>query len=342
MVFICQQNIKEGRTKKSLLDMKASKKSMIEFDGEKAVGISRGQSILDASLSAGIPHFHSCGGNARCSTCRVLVLEGIDSLTSPNAKESFLKNQMHFPPNVRLACQTRVVGAAVKVKRIIRDVTDIGLYVGSAAGDSTQELGEEKIMALLFFDIRNFTQIMENHPAFDVIHIIRKLFSSFQSRIEFNKGNIVETTGDGLYAVFDHEKRKGQNAQSAVQAAAAMLEDLETLNETYFIPYFEERIEAGIGIHLGKVVSGTVRVGVADHWFVMGYAVNIASRLQAATKELNNNLIVSSEIYDLMNDPPSMQPKSVVLKGITNPLMVYPIGKPYVQKISNNSPIKKT
>jgi adenylate cyclase len=322
--------------------MKASKKLLIEFVGEKLIEISARQSILEASLSAGIPHFHACGGNARCSTCRVLVLEGVDSLTPPNAKESFLKNQMHFPPNVRLACQTRVVGAAVKVKRIIRDVTDIGLYVGSAAGDSTQELGEEKIMALLFFDIRSFTQIMEKHPAFDVIHIIRKLFSSFQSRIEFNKGNIVETTGDGLYAVFNYEKRKDQNAQSAVHAAYSMLEDLETLNETYFIPYFEERIEAGIGIHLGKVVSGTVRVGAADHWVVMGYPVNIASRLQTATKELDNDLIVSSEIYGLMDGRRSVQPQSVVLKGVTNPLMVYPIGKPYVQKISNNSLIKKT
>jgi adenylate cyclase len=61
----------------------------------------------------------------------------------------------------------------------------------------------------------------------------------------------------------------------------------------------------------------------------MGYAVNIASRLQTATKELNNNLIVSSEIYDLLSDSPVLQPKSIVLKGVTNPLDVYSIGKPY-------------
>src|SRR5882757_4470547 len=152
---------------------------------------------------------------------------------------------MHFPPSVRLACQTHVTGSPVKLKRIIQDVSDIGLYVGSAAGDSTQQLGEEKEMALLFLDIRNFTHIVESHPAFDVIHIIRKLFSSFQSRIENKNGKIVETTGDGLYAVFGFDTRHEQSARSAVQAAYSMLEDLQTLNETYFIPYFEERIEAG-------------------------------------------------------------------------------------------------
>jgi adenylate cyclase len=311
--------------------MSERKKHLVEFVEEKVVAISRKETILDASLAAGIPHFHVCGGNAKCSTCRVLVLEGIDHLTPPNQRESFLKNQMHFPPNVRLACQTHVTGGNVKLRRIIQDVTDIGLYVGSAAGDSTQQLGEERIMALLFFDIRNFTQIVENHLAFDVIHIIRKLFSSFQSTIEYNNGKIVETTGDGLYAVFDHEKVKKRNAQSAVQTAYSMFKDLETLNETYFIPYFEERIEAGIGVHIGKVVSGSVRVVSENHWVVMGYSVNIASRLQTATKELNNNIIVSSEIYDLLNDFPTIQSQSVVLKGVTNPLMVYAIGKPYKQ-----------
>jgi adenylate cyclase len=309
--------------------MKERGKNLVEFAGDGVIAITEEQSILDASLSAGIPHFHACGGNAKCSTCRVLVMEGDDRLTPPNQKEKFLKSQMHFPPNVRLACQTHVIAGPVKLRRIIQDETDIGLYVGSAAGDSTQQLGEEKELTLMFLDIRNFTHIVESHPAFDVIHIIRKLFSSFQSRIENNNGKIVETTGDGMYAVFGNETDKEQSTQAAVQAGYSMLEDLQTLNETYFTPYFEEKIQAGIGIHIGKVVSGTVRVGTADHSVVMGYAVNIASRLQNATKELNNEFIVSSEIYNLLTDRPALQPQSIVVKGITNPLTVYLMGKPY-------------
>ncbi len=316
--------------------MKESEKYLVEFAEEKIVEIRKDQSILDASLSAGIPHFHACGGNAKCSTCRVLIVEGDDRLTPPSQKENFLKNQMHFPPNVRLACQTRVTAGPVKLRRIIQDETDIGLYVGSAAGDSTQQLGEEKELALMFLDIRNFTHIVENHPAFDVIHIIRKLFSSFQARIENNKGKIVETTGDGLYAVFGYETKKEQSAQLAVEAAYSMLEDLETLNETYFTPYFEERIKAGIGIHIGKVVSGTVRVGAEDHSIVMGYAVNIASRLQNATKELNNDFIVSSGIYNLLINSPTVEPQSIFVKGISSPLTVYLMGKPYNQ--TNKAP----
>jgi len=311
--------------------MKENGENLIEFIGERVLAIAEEQSILDASLSAGIPHFHACGGNAKCSTCRVLVVEGIDRLTPPNQKESFLKSLMHFPPNVRLACQTRVTAGPVKLRRIIQDETDIGLYVGSAAGDSTQQLGEERDLALMFLDIRNFTHIVESHPAFDVIHIIRKLFSSFQSRIESNKGKIVETTGDGLYAVFGYETGKQESAQAAVQAAYSMLEDLQILNETYFILHFEERIKAGIGIHTGKVVSGTVRVGTQDHSVVMGYPVNVASRLQNATKELNNEFIVSSDIYNLLIDPPALTSQSIFVKGISDPLTVYLMGNPYQQ-----------
>ena len=311
--------------------MNKNGKYLVEFAEEKVIEVSENQSILDASLLAGISHFHVCGGNAKCSTCRVLIIEGDDHLTPPSQKESFLKNQMHFPPNVRLACQTHVVGSPIKLRRIIQDESDVGLYVGSAAGDSTQQLGEEKEMALLFLDIRNFTHIVENHPAFDVIHIIRKLFSSFQSTIETNKGKIVETAGDGLYAVFGYETTKEQSAQLAVQAGYSMLTDLQKLNETYLIPYFEEKIEIGIGIHVGKVVTGSVRIGAEDHSIVMGYAVNIASRLQAATKELNNDFIVSSEIYSLLINTSTLEPKSIVVKGVSSPLAVYLLGKSYKQ-----------
>jgi len=110
-----------------------------------------------------------------------------------------------------------------------------------------------------------------------------------------------------------------------------MFAELKTLNETYFIPHFEESIQGGIGIHIGKVIAGTVRVGTEDHSVVMGYPVNIASRLQNATKELNNEFIVSSDIYDLLVDPPMQQSQTLVVKGISNPLTVYLIGKAYSQ-----------
>jgi adenylate cyclase len=72
-------------------------------------------------------------------------------------------------------------------------------------------------------------------------------------------------------------------------------------------------------------------VGTQDHSVVMGYPVNVASRLQNATKELNNEFIVSSDIYNLLIDPPALTSQSIFVKGISDPLTVYLMGNPYQQ-----------
>ena len=58
----------------------------IEFVGEKLIEIARDQTILEASLHAGIPHFHACGGKGKCTTCRIMVLEGEENIIMANKK----------------------------------------------------------------------------------------------------------------------------------------------------------------------------------------------------------------------------------------------------------------
>src|SRR5688572_17724033 len=75
------------------------------------------------------------------------------------------------------------------------------MQIGAARWDLwTQETEIEKDMALFFLDIRNFTPLVEKHQALDVIHIVKKLFSTFQNIIRIHHGRIIETSGDGFYA----------------------------------------------------------------------------------------------------------------------------------------------
>lgn len=307
-----------------------TKKYLIEFSKEGCVYASPQQTILEAAIAANVPLFHVCGGNAKCSTCRVLIIRGAEWLTPPNAKEMRLNNQLHFPRNVRLGCQTRITGGPIKLTRIIQDETDIGIYIGSATGASSQQIGEERELVLFFLDIRNFTPLIEKLLPFDTIHIIRKLFLVFQNIIEDNNGKIIETAGDGLYAVFGCESNRSHSAQSAVQAALTILNDLESVNENYFKIHFNELIQVGIGVHIGKVVSGVIRIGNEERMIVMGYPVNIASRLQTATRSMNNSFIVSSAIYELLQDPPLTTPTVITLKGIEEEQTVYLLGKEYL------------
>jgi adenylate cyclase len=303
----------------------------VEFSSEKNITVNEGQSLLHASLAAGIPHFHICGGNARCSTCRVLVLAGKESLTSPNEKENFLKDQMQFPADVRLACQTQVKGNGVRLTRIIRDESDIDLYVGAAAASFTENIGIEKEVVIFFIDIRKFTHFVATHLPFDIIHIMRKLFNCFHVIIERNNGKIIETMGDGLYAVFGLNAGISHSAAAAINAGHEIFKTLEQLNDDYFSKNFDERIDIGIGAHAGMVVTGNIRLGNQKHLLAMGYPVNVASRLQNATKELNNNFIVSSETLKFAGMSLSDYPSRIVhLRGVSEPINVHLLGKPYL------------
>jgi adenylate cyclase len=307
--------------------MKSFKTFWLEFIGDRSVLIREGQSVLHASLAAGIHHYHACGGNGRCSTCRVLVKEGQEYLTPFTEEETLLRRTIPLPDDVRLACQTFVTGSPVKLHRIIRDESDLLLYTEDI--DISNQMGEEKELGAFFLDIRNFTPFMESYLPFDVIHILRRLFMLFRKSIESHNGKIIETAGDGLYAVFGFDSNIENAARNGVAAGLSLLEELERFNEYYLNQQFNYRLNVGIGFHAGKVITGNVGLGVNNNVTVMGLPVIIASRLQAATKEVNNSFIISDEVYQMLENPPSVPTTQISLKGIHEQLHVHLIGKGY-------------
>lgn len=303
----------------------------IEFKDEKIIEINDDQTILEASLKAGIPHYHECGGNAKCSTCRVLILEGEENLTPRNEKELKLKKIVGFGDEIRLACQTKVTGEGVIVKRIIRDETDATIYSHFHKKHSTfQEVGEEKQLGLFFIDIRNFTPFMESNLSFDVIHIISRLFQIFKNAIETHKGKIIETAGDEIYAVFGFKEPFKQAINSAVACGTQILNDLKIFNKTYAESYFHHVFEVGIGIHAGTVIVGNIGLGVSNHFIVMGFPVNIAARIQEATRKVNNSFLISEFVNSLISNPIETPPSTnIELKGVSGTAKVFLMGDSY-------------
>ncbi len=194
----------------------------------------------------------------------------------------------------------------------------------------TQEVEAERAMALFFLDIRNFTPLVEKRQAFDVIHLVRKLFSTFQNIIRIHHGRIIETSGDGFYAAFGFDRDAEYAVNAAITSGHAILKILDNLNARSFEKNLSQRIEVGIGVHVGKVATGNLHLGAKDHVLVLGYPVNVASRLQAATKDLNNNFIVSADAFRLLKNPPSEKEHlTVSLKGVSEPCELYLMGRAY-------------
>jgi adenylate cyclase len=311
----------------------------VKFKGEKVVPVEAGQTVLQASLAAGIPHYHACGGKGQCTTCRILVLEGQEQLTPPTTSERAIRNVKKFPDNVRLACQTYITGEGVEVQRLIRDEADRYIFINGGEENMTRVMGERRKLALFFIDIRNFTPFIEAHLPFDVIHIMRRVFALFRNAISQYGGEIIDTAGDGLYAVFGLNSGIRKAAEAAVLTGLKILQDIRIFNNTYMRPYFNHSFEVGIGVHVGKVIVGNVGIGLSDNLTVMGYPVNVAARLQAATKELNNSFVISEHAFRLLKNPPySAGCAFLNLKGVSNPYEVKLIGKPYAFSQAANPP----
>ena len=194
----------------------------------------------------------------------------------------------------------------------------------SAPPDKEQEL------AILFLDIRNFTSLMESQPGQSVIQIVRRLFTAFNLIVKKFEGRVVEIAGDSLYAVFGLQTELNESVNNAYQAAKVMFQTLNLFNEAYAEPYYSSPLEIGVGLHAGKVFVGEFGLDNAPQLSVMGLPVNIAARLQAKTKELDNDLIISEDAYQLLADDQAIvRHQMVKLQGISQGQQVRLAGKPY-------------
>ncbi|TRW22298.1 adenylate/guanylate cyclase domain-containing protein [Flavobacterium zepuense] len=191
---------------------------------------------------------------------------------------------------------------------------------------------EERNLALLFLDIRNFTAIMELHPAQTVLQIVRLLFLMFSKSIKENGGRIIETGGDSVYAVFGLDNPFNAVGNS-VTASHSILADLDTFNTLYATPQFGLDLEIGIGLHKGRVAVSYSDLDYG-HLTVMGLPVNIAARLQSATKELNNTIVISDEAYRTLEPNDTTAATLIRLKGISDPVAVRLLGHPYHNGVS--------
>ncbi len=261
---------------------------------------SKEESILQVSLRSGIPHAHACGGKARCSTCRVLVIQGLENCVARNPDEQAMADKLHFTKEIRLACQTKVTGD-VKLRRLVRDDDDLAIVADQLKpGIMPTTVGEEKREAIMFADIRGFTSFAANLPAYDVIHSLNRYYRQIGAVIDRHGGTIDNYMGDGCIARFGIESCEGAVLQ-AVRAGLEMLQEVEKLKK-YFQDNYSMNFRIGIGVHFGCVVVGSIGTVSMKRTTVIGDTVNFASRVERANKLLKTNFLLSEDAYNQVKD----------------------------------------
>ena len=258
-----------------------------------------GQTLLEISKSQGIPHFHACGGNARCSTCRVMVLKGAGNLAPRTEAESTLAQRKGLGDDIRLACQTRVNGP-VTIQRLVLDDRDAeNAYTHEA--QTAIGTGTAMKVAVLFSDIRGFTTFSESSLPYDVMHILNRYLYGVGEAIHQNQGYIDKYMGDGVMALFG---LKGVGPKKAATSRGGGTRYDRRFRE---FQYLSQRaigvaFQVGIGVHVGEVVVGEMGHPERRQLTALGDVVNTASRIESATKEFGANLLISDAVYEQVKD----------------------------------------
>jgi adenylate cyclase len=264
----------------------------ITYPDGREVQVPRGFSVLEASRLTGIPHASVCGGRGRCSTCRIRISHGISPLPPPSASEQRVLQRVGAPPNVRLACQLRPTG----------NISVTPLLPASAQprdgyAQPSYLAGQERIIAVLFADLRTFTGIAEQKLPYDLVFLLNSYFESVGDAIASAGGIIDKFIGDGVMALFGVDSGPEEGCRQALTAAKIMVANVNALSRT-LAEELAEPLKIGIGIHCGPAIVGRMGYGSTVHLTAIGDTVNVASRLQDLTKEYSCQLIISEQVAE--------------------------------------------
>ncbi len=269
-----------------------------EPGGDVNIEVAAGKTLLEAALEAGIPHTHECGGNARCSTCRVIVIGGRENLSVRDTAELKLAQRLGFGDEIRLACQTRVKGP-VRLRRLIIDNADIRIM--RSAPKAVQ--GSEMPLALLSVRARELANLLRRWLPHDLIHILNRFYYQIGETVLTNGGILEPPTGGNLLAFFGSN---GEDAKSkctnAIRAAIRMRERMAPLNQ-YLSEHFGITLTVDIGLHYGRMIVGSV--GHPDHMrtTALGEAAGIAEKLSELNGiDENGAILATEELLNVVDD----------------------------------------
>ncbi|MGA7808706.1 adenylate/guanylate cyclase domain-containing protein [Bradyrhizobium sp.] len=174
-------------------------------------------------------------------------------------------------------------------------------YVGSHAGElilagaTRRGSGTTVRAAIMICDLRDFTRISDNWPRDDVIDLLNGYFDAMSEPIARHGGEILKFIGDGLLAIFPLSQPSAcaDLLHAVAEARQAMVALNEKNSET-------GRAPLNYGVHVGDVMYGNIGSRTRLDFTVIGPAVNMASRLEALTKQLGRPVLLSRAFADFV------------------------------------------
>ncbi len=186
-------------------------------------------------------------------------------------------------------------------------------------------------VAVLFTDIVGFTNYAESNPPEEVMELLRTYHGFVEKAIFENNGTLDKYIGDGVMATFGTPEKHPDDAINALKAAQQVLQEAGEYNarrteQGLLI------VEISVGVHYGPVILGDIGPARRLEFAVVGDTVNVASRLEAATRELDCHCVVSDDLIKTV-EKSSCEDKTLIqafeqkgnvtLKGRRKPISVW-------------------
>ena len=198
--------------------------------------------------------------------------------------------------------------------------------------------GEIRDMTLMFMDVRNFTGISEKLTPEELVAFLNDLLSPLSDIIQRHDGAIDKYIGDSIMAFWNAPLDVEDHARKACLAALEMLEEVESLNKRDAFG-FKARglgdVAIGIGINTGPGCVGNLGSSTRFDYSVVGDTVNVAARLETATKDSGAPILVSAQTASEAPGLAYLPAGNLELKGKSQPMEVFALAGNEAEKQSS-------
>ncbi len=192
-----------------------------------------------------------------------------------------------------------------------------------ALGEDSLMVGQRRDVTVLFSDIRGYTTLTESLEASQVVSMLNEYFETMVEAVFNHQGTLDKFIGDALMAVFGAPLPLENHGWSAVESALDMRERLIHFNRSRQANN-QPKINIGIGLSSGEVVSGNIGSRRKMEYTVIGDGVNLSSRLEGVTKQYGCDIVMSEHTYNRCRDLVWVRELDLIrVKGKTKPVKIY-------------------
>ena len=202
----------------------------------------------------------------------------------------------------------------IEQAEIVRERANLARYLAPNMVDALaridRPMGETRThdVAVLFVDIKGFTALAEAGSPADTMRLLRAFHGRMAACVFAHGGTLDKFLGDGLMATFGTPQPMEDAADRSLACGMAMLQAAETWQKDRRAAE-EAPVEVGIGIHFGPVTMGDIGggegLGQRFEFAVIGDTVNVASRLERMTRELDVSLLISDAVVQRLAERPA-------------------------------------